>query len=323
MTTIAIIGGGIASHSLLYAMAKKNISAKILVFYSDSFAFPCSLHSTAIVAPRGVSSGHSPLGDSLVVGFLRFDRHVKEDSPIGVTKIPQYTAALTKLEAFTKRYPDGKNVRTIGPLKFHQDIYFATEDAYLISPVHYLNWLKLEAQKKLQVEFHPSFVTEVKDKTLTTVNGESFSFDQLIVTAGAKNFLWWPLMETENKSRAVQGSYLEFSTDFGEESFSMTLEGDNLIYHSQAKTLLMGSTSRESSLELAPEKELSGIHERLKGHLINTLPDYSQGEIKVGLREKAARREPYFAKNGATSIFGGLYKNGYTLSLHLSEKFLS
>ncbi len=84
MTTIAIIGGGIAARSLLYVMAKKNIREKVLVFYSDSFAFPCSLHSTAIVAPRGVSTGHSALGDNLYEGFVRFSRHVEEDFPRGV-----------------------------------------------------------------------------------------------------------------------------------------------------------------------------------------------------------------------------------------------
>lgn len=323
LTTIAIIGGGIASHSLLYAMAKKNISAKILVFYSDSFAFPCSLHSTAIVAPRGVTTGHSPLGDSISSGFTRFQKHVKEDSPSGVTDIPQYTGAITKLESFVKRYPDGKKTRTVGPLKFRDEIYFAEEEGFLVSPAVYLEWLKTEAQRNLSIEFIPSFVTEVKENSLSTVDGHKFSFDEVFITAGVKNLLWQPLFEKETKTRAVQGSYLEFSSDFGPRSFSLTLEGDNLIYHHETNTLLVGSTTEESALELPPEKDLSAILERLKSRMENTLPEFSQGKIKVGLREKAQRREPYILKKESCHILGGLYKNGYTLSLLLSEKLIS
>ena len=323
LTTIAIIGGGIAARSLLYAMAKKNISSKILVFYSDSFAFPCSLHSTAIVAPRGVTAGNSSLGDTLMEGFGRFQKHVSEDAPEGVERIPQYTGALTKLEAFQKRYPDGKKISSIGPLKFQEEIYFTEEEAYLITPSQYLSWLTSEASRKLNVEFVPSFVTEVHEKTLKTVDGGDFSFDELIVTAGVKNFLWQPLLEADPKSKTVQGSYLEYDFDFGEKSFSLTLEGDNLIYSHPTKKLLIGSTTQESSWELPPERLLSEIHARLRTRMKNILPEFAQGKMLVGLREKAQKREPYLLKRDAYKIMGGLYKNGYTLGLSLAEKILS
>src|SRR5690349_14322470 len=128
-------------------MAKKNFHQKILVFYSDNFAFPCSLHSTAIVAPRGISTGHSALGDELVQSFDRFERHVKEDRPLGVHEVPQYTGAITKLESFQKRYPVGSKVTSIGNVGLNEEVYFAEEKSYLIRPRDYMDWLLKESRK--------------------------------------------------------------------------------------------------------------------------------------------------------------------------------
>jgi hypothetical protein len=37
----------------------------------------------------------------------------------------------------------------------------------------------------------------------------------------------------------------------------------------------------------------------------------------TGMREKAAKRAPYLSLEGKTAWLGGLYKNGFSLSLHL------
>ncbi|MFL5786379.1 MAG: FAD-dependent oxidoreductase [Bacteriovoracaceae bacterium] len=315
MTTIAIIGGGIAARSLVYSLAKKNFPEKLLVFYSDNFAFPCSLHSTAIVAPRGISPGHSPLGDELVGGFERFDRHVKEDRPEGVIKVRQSTGAITKMDEFKKRYP-------IGEMK--DGVYFAEEDAYLIRPSEYMAWLLKEAQKNLDLEIIPHFVTEVKDKKITTQDGKEFTADKIIFAAGVNNDLWSSLFSTPRKTKSAQGSYLEFTkADLGANSFSLTLEGDNLIYDADRKKLLIGSTTKESALELAPEKALKQIYEDLSSRTSWQLPDFQTAIIRVGLREKGPKRESYILNEGHYSMIGGLYKNGYRLTLYLAEKLLS
>ena len=49
------------------------------------------------------------------------------------------------------------------------------------------------------------------------------------------------------------------------------------------------------------------------------LPEYQEGSIKVGLREKAKKREPYIHAEGNLIYLGGLYKNGFTLSLKLTK----
>ncbi len=322
MTTIAIIGGGIAARSLLFVMAKRKISQKILVFYSDQFAFPCSLHSTAIVAPRGISTGHSPLGDVLVEGFSRFSQHVKDDSPQGVFEIPQYTGAITKLDAFQKRYPKGDKKASAGPVRFKDEVYLAEERAFLIQPRIYLDWLLSQTQS-LDIRMIPSLVTEIHGNKLKTQEGEEFSVDKIIFTGGVYNSLWFPLFDLKKSTKSVQGCYLEFTgVDFGKDSFSLTLEGDNLVYDGSLKTLLIGSTTNETILELPQETQLKGIYQRISERIVPALPDFELAVMRTGLREKASRREAYTFKNGIYSVIGGLYKNGYRLSLTMAEKCL-
>lgn len=324
MTTIAIIGGGIAARSLLFAMAKKNIRQKILVFYSDSFAFPCSVHSTAIVAPRGISSGHSPLGDQLALGYQRFFRHFQEDSPAGVIKVPQYTAAATNHDAFQKRYPMGAVKKKCGEIFLAEEMYVAEESAFLIRPRDYMDWLLHESQKNLEIEIVKDFVIEVGGKEIRTLGGSRYSPDEVIFTTGVHNDLWQSFFSLKKKSRPAQGCYLEFqNTDLDCESVSLSLEGDNLVYDDDNKTVLIGSTTRESYLELPPEKELSEIYSNLRKRVSLKLPDLESGFIRTGLREKAMKREPYFLKKENFSMIGGLYKNGYSLSLKLAEDLLT
>jgi len=324
LTTIAIIGGGIAARSLLFALAKKNFSQKILVFYSDRFAFPCSLHSTAIVAPRGISTGHSNLGDELVEGFQCFSRHFSEDSPEGVIKVPQFTGAFTKVEAFRKRYPEGALKKNCGAFELKNEMYVAHEEAYLIRPAEYMSWLLEEASRTLHLEVIPSFVTEISGQKIRTQEGKEFLADKIIFAAGVQNELWSGLFPETKKSKSVQGSYLEFQdADLGDASFSLTLEGNNLIYDSEKKSLLIGSTTRESSLELAPERELLKIYQNLSQHSLSELPEFSRGMIRVGLREKASRREAYLVQHNDHLMLGGLYKNGYRMSLLMAQKLIA
>lgn len=324
MKTIAIIGGGIAGRSILFAMAKKSLPHKILLFQSPEFAFPCSVHSTAIVAPRGVSSGHSELGDHLVSGFQRFSRHVSEDSPAGVLRIPQYTGAETKLEAFKKRYPDGFSKSSCGRIPLNKEMYISEESAFMIRPREYMDWLLDEAKKKLHVTEIPAFVTEVKETTIRTVDQVDYSADEIIFTTGVHNDLWHSLFPALKTAKSVQGCYLEFSgINLGEDSFSLTLEGKNLIYDAGKSTLLAGSTTHESRLELPPERELMKILADLQMLLGVKLPEFREGKIRTGLREKGPKREPYLIQVRNYSMVGGFYKNGYSLGLSFAEKLLS
>lgn len=325
MTTLAIIGSGIAGRSLIYTLAKEQKAfEKITLFYSDSFAFPCTLHSTAIVAPRGLSSGHSPLGDLLMESFTTFAQHVELDSPAGVEKIIQYTGATEKLETFKARYPHGKLTRDF----LNNETYLATEDAYLIDPKTYSDWLLAEAramEKFHHLELIEDLVIEVNDNErihIKTQQGRSLSFDKVIFAGGNYNRFWKELAPTSKlkSSKPVQGSYLEFNNIIWDRpSFSLTLDGHNLIWNRPLKRLLVGSTSLDTNHLLAPINELEFIYQEIAKSVNLPMPNYDLGEIKVGLREKAQKREPYLFQEGDKIFFGGLYKNGYSLSLKLSK----
>jgi glycine/D-amino acid oxidase-like deaminating enzyme len=324
LTTLAIIGGGIAGRSVLYTLAKgKRNFSKVLLFDSSIFLTSCSLHSTAIVAPRGVSRGHSALGDKLVAGFACFSEHVKKENPVGVFPISQYTGALTKIEAFKERYPHTQLLRTTPFFSMEDEIWIAEEEAYLIDPRLYLEWLLEESLKHRQIELHSSFVTQVEDQgnkfLLSSQEGMSYQVDQLIICGGYANRFW-----RKDLGRPVQGSYLEFHhQNLGEKSFSLTLEGDNLIYQGHAKRLLVGSTTHQVEHALAPATELKEIYHNLQSRLTFKLPEFSQGQIKVGMREKAAKREPYLKEERGIFYLGGMYKNGYSLSLLMAQELVS
>ena len=314
MTTLAIIGGGIAGRSLIYALAKQEkIFSEILLFDSDAFAHSCSLRSTAIVAPRGVSTGHSDLGDLIFAAFKTFSAHVEKDIPAGVFPITQYTGAITKLEQFQKRYPNGQMLKKVSPLSFKNELYLATESAYLIDPKIYLDWLLKDSQVKLVQDF----VTQVSDRSIKTHSGAEFPFDHVVFAGGVYN----QFFDFKTKSQSAQGSYLEFSNvDYGTDSFSLTLEGDNLIYHAHSHKLLIGSTTASVGHELPPVHELREIYDRLSAQVDLELPSIHEGRIMVGLREKAPKRTPYQVTEGHQSRVGGFYKNGYSLGLHLGKK---
>lgn len=324
MTTLAIIGSGIAGRSLIFTLAKEKKSfEKITIFYSDTFTSPCTINSTAIVAPRGLSLGHSPLGDLLMAGFNEFSSHAELESPDGVEKIIQYTGATEKLDTFKIRYPDGR----VRKLFLKSESYIATENAYLIDPTLYTNWLMNEtkAMEQSHLEIIQDLVIAVEENErvhIKTQDGRSHSFDKVVFAGGNYNRFWKDLAPTSKlkTSKPVQGVYLQFELiNWEMESFSLTLNGDNLIWNRPLKRLLIGSSTEDTGHLLPPMKELKAIYQRISDAVELELPPMQRGEIKVGLREKAQKREPYLFQEGHKIFVGGLYKNGFTLSLKMSK----
>lgn len=319
MTTLAIIGGGIAGRSLLYTLAKKKKNfSSIVLFDSDSFARTCSLRSTAIVAMRGVTVGHSDLGDLLVAAFKTFSEHINLDRPEGVFPITQYSGATSKLDQFQKRYPAGCEGKDFPVFALKKPIYMAAEPGFLIDTQMYLKWLT-DQTAQLPLSLKNEFVTAVNENDagveVKTQTGDTTTFDKVIFAGGIYNRFWNP----KKAGRPVHGSYLEFSNiNLGSESFSLTLEGDNFVYHGHTQKLLLGSSSRADAHELPVIQDLVGIHDRLSKLLDVTLPPIESARILTGIREKSSKRSPYSSVEGRTAWIGGFYKNGYSLGLHMS-----
>ena len=319
MTTLAIIGGGIAGRSLIYALAKSQSTfSKIVLFDSDLFAQTCSLRSTAIVSARGVSTGHSDLGDLLVSGVATFSRHISEDRPDGVFPITQYNGATGKLDQFKKRFPDGDEVDAFSRFGFNREVYLNQESAFLIDTPLYLNWLWHQSSKlplSIENDFVISFSDSADGVHLKTHSGSDFQFDKVVFAAGAYNHFWGQF----RAGKPIQGSYFEFiNVDYGEDSFSLTLDGQNLIYHSHAKKLLMGSTTKDTPHVLESIQELEAIHHELQTKISFQLPPLNSAKVITGSREKASKRKPYLVCEDNKFWIGGLYKNGYSLSLHMA-----
>lgn len=328
MTTLAIIGGGIAGRSLIYTLAnQQNPYSTILWFESDSFAFPCSLHSTAVVARRGVSAGVSDLGDFISEGFKTFSEHAKFAGPAGVSTISQLTVSTEDKTSFLKRYPQAQLTQNILSWKLESPSLVDQEDAYLIHPESYLEWL-ISKSASLPLQKKNDFVVEliqVESKhQIHTQGGQTYIADQVILAGGVSNQLWSSLLPQSKleKCKTAQGCYLEFHHDLSEKSFSLTIDGENLIYNSETKKLLIGSTTHDVIHELAPRLELQAIYENLRSKINCPLPDFSHGLILVGKREKAPKREPYIITDGSISAIGGFYKNGFSFGLDQAQRLL-
>jgi glycine/D-amino acid oxidase-like deaminating enzyme len=315
--SIVIIGGGVAGLSALYQLTKSQSFAEITLIDAPQFFTPCSLNSTAIVAPRGVTAGLSTLGDTILAGYECFRQHVADDVPEGVEEVLQTTGALTKLDQFKKRYPASEQ---------KGEFYYAHEKAWLINPEIYLGFLRKKALSDSRVRIIRDLVISIDPQNkVTTQNGLEKTFDHVLFASGVRNALWKSFFKAPSvqSSKIAQGSYFEFhAVDLGSDSFSLTLEGDNLIYHAPSGKLLIGSSIAAVVHELAPLKELTEIYRRLSERSGFKLPDLKGCQFKTGLREKASKREPYVICEGEKSIIGGLYKNGFSLSLYLSHRWL-
>ena len=334
MTSYIVIGAGIGAESFLYQLAQtKNIPNKVIQLSNEAFYPSCSLRTTAIVAGRGISEGHSELGDILSKSYERFQRHVSLDRPEGVFLSPQWTGTKEKIEAFQKRYAGGEITQNISSLdlKLSEEMYLQNEPCFIIDPDLYLQWLRSEADKKMTITRETDEVIEIVQKSQTwlvkTHSGKMYEADCLFMGMGSYHRFWKTVLPNDSliqTSNPVQGSYLVYQNiNLGEKPYSLTLEGDNLIYHAHTKKLIIGSTTVQASHFLPDISELKNIDQRLRTLLPQmSWPAFETADIKTGLREKARQRKPYLEKRQNLIVSGGYYKNGYSVAIYLAEKAL-
>lgn len=333
MSTFIVLGAGLAAENFIYSLGKSDSSIhSVIQLSSDAFYPACSLRSTAIVASRGVTAGHSELGDLLVASYERFKNHILEDSPSGVFQGIQWTGAGAKISEFIKRHPDAREQDQIESLKliFSKKLHLTSEPCFIIDPDLYLKWLR--NQSKIKIERYEEVITEMKfaqgEWEVSTSSGKCFKATYLFSGLGSYHRFWkenYPATSGIQSSKPVQGSYLVYrGVDLGEKPFSLTMDGDNFIYHPWTKKIIIGSTTINCSHMMPDEKALQKIDQNLRELFPHwSWPDFSEGQILTGLREKAQGRRPYLELHQNAVLSGGYYKNGYSLGLYLAEKALS
>lgn len=330
MTTLAIVGGGIVGRSLLYNLTAQHFPVdEVLLFDSGSFAHPCSLNSSAVVALRGVERGHSPLGDLLVQGHECFAAHFVKDAPAGVYPVRQYIGGQYDLDRLRSRHPGGQMTKSVGGIGLKRESYVTEEDAYLVDPPVYLDWLLRESQKKIEVTQVNDFVVdyhEAPDKiTVRTHTGGELKVDHLVFATGATSRFWARRFPESllSSSRPVQGAFLKFSgVNWDLPAFSLTYDGHNLVYRKEKAELLLGSTTSDHSHELPALTKLHSMYQYVEENLDVPLPAMGESEVVVGIREKAKKRAPYLFTKGRVTFLGGLYKNGFILSLKMTRSLV-
>ena len=332
MSTFIVLGAGLSSENFIFALARSNSSVQSVIQLSDDAFYPaCSLRSTAIVAARGITTGHSDLGNILVEAYERFKTHVESDSPAGVYQGVQWTGTNQKLDEFQKRYPDGKMGHDISELniKLNESLYLVSEPCFVIDPEIYLGWLRDQSTSLNLQRFEDTITNIEKDENgwiVTTQKGQTYRAEKVFSGLGSYHRFWkelYPKESSVQSSSAVQGSYLVYKqVNLGEKYFSLTLNGHNLIYHPHTKKLIIGSTTVKAAHFMPDEKELKEIDHELRALLSFSWPEFSQAKIMTGLREKARGRRPFLEAHDGLITCGGFYKNGYSLGLYLGEKAL-
>jgi hypothetical protein len=333
LSTFIVLGAGLASENFIFALAQsKSTINSVIQLAHDAFYPACSMRSTAIVAARGITSGHSELGDTLMMAFERFKRHVIEDKPRGVFNGIQWTGTSEKMEEFQKRYSDGKMGNEISSLKLtlHESFYLTNEPCFIIDPEIYLAWLR-DQGALLNIQRFEDAVTNIEKEgdewVVSTQKGQTYRAQKVFSGLGSYHRFWKEIYPKESgvqSSSPVQGSYLVYEqVNLGGEHFSLTLNGNNLIYHAHTNKLIIGSTTVKAAHLMSHESELKKIDDDLRRLVSFTWPAFSKGIIHTGLREKAKARRPYLEEREGLISCGGFYKNGYSLGLYLGEKALN
>ncbi len=327
MRSIIVIGAGIAAENFIFRLSLlKNESFSIIQLANDAFYPACATRSTAIVAGRGVSEGHSELGDILTQSYRKFLGMVETFRPRGVYLGEQWTGVNHKLDEFKKRYPDGEDLDSISSigLSLKEKLYFSKESCFVIDPDEYLNWMRSQSSV---TRYEDAAIEITKGEfgwEVRTANGKTFQAEYVFMGVGSYQRFWkeqYPVSSLANTSKTAQGSYLSYEgINLGEKYFSLTLNGDNLIYHPHSKKLIIGSTTVAATHHMPDISELEHIYENLDRLIDIELPSFDRFEIKTGLREKAKGRRPYLENHDGLIVCGGFYKNGYSLGPYFAEK---
>lgn len=324
---LLILGSGICAQSILFELSKSNRfdldTLSIGQVSNNALTAPCSLNSTSVVSLSGTTKGMSPLGDLIVDSYHYTVDLIRPDFSSDFHPAKQYFIYDERKDRaqFLRRNKEISDQRI-----FDFDFQGNCEDCYILDNESLLHNINERITALNITNIQDTIVDISKDKTVTLMSGKRLSGKKIICALGAYSNHFIKNMDNDhlNRSKVVPGDYLIFKDlDLGPESLVITMGHFNLVYRAYSKTVLIGGTSLKDEWCAVDYVELRPLYDFFK-KIIKQLPDFSTGEIKTGLRHKGRRRRPFLGElSDSIYSFHGVYKNGFTFSFCMSNKFIN
>lgn len=325
MARLCVIGGGVGGLGFLNALLRLGSVDKfsaITLIHEPILAPPTSLRSTAIAGLRGTRQGLSPLGDEQVEMWHYTQKLFTKEPWKGLTPIELQSWVYS--DKSHRRY--GHLEKTAEPhLPFKiAPRYVARESAWIVEPATFLKNVPIPEVKLLT-----TLVNKIENHNgwkISTLGAGVIEADVVVMATGVWSEWFKELVvgsPLENQ-RSYQGSYTQWNCSQFSQSFSIIIEGANLIYDKSCKRLILGATSVADEWSFIPDrKSLQEIYERFSSHADVSLPQLSEAEIITGLRPQTRGRVPWAGKlsDGLYAV-GGLYKNGWVAAWPLGERLV-
>lgn len=309
--SVLLVGSGVAAAGFLHHRDKFPLEIDHVA--SPTVAPPCSWSSTAVAALRGTQKGLSPLGDELVEGWREAEQFFQTNPNPGAEEARHYTLVFDSgknLQRFSHLTP------TQAPLELKSAAQLCvSERAWIIRPREFLAHLRpreavLTGLQAIDGQWEASFL-----------GGEKRRYSQVVLASG-QWMSWMAGIVPVPKLRAVQGSYYQWQNcDWGTESFSLSIDETNIVYHAPEQRLLLGATSvKDETGEFADASALEELHRRAQEKIRRDLPAINQARVFTGIRSLSKDRAP-FALNPLPGLhlIGGLYKNGWVMAWRLGR----
>lgn len=331
---LIILGNGLAGKCLLYELLKNNSKPlKIAQISSNELAVPCSMNSTSFVSLNGTRTGVSPLGDTIFDSYKEVVSFIQNEQPDGVFPCDHFHLDPNGPNELVNRFGSAQVLKDLKDLPFtlKGPLFGVLDKGYLFYPHIFLPWFDHYLQEKggdLISEISDFIINidvEGEKAILTSHSGKIYQTKKLLLASGAytKIFegIFPPSLKIE-KSKVVSGSFIVFKDiNWGSQDVVFTLNGFNLIYRAQNKTLLLGGTSSKEGIDLALIRQLKEHYSEFQtifSPKLAPFPEFKKGEFISGRRHKGVGRRPFWDQipilNSKAMVFGsfGHYKNGYS-----------
>jgi hypothetical protein len=310
---LVVLGRGLAGHGVLNSYIDKYATQIPDVLWIGKNPFKrdnlgCSISSTAMLARQGIVKGISPLGDLLVDSYVSAIKFIELNKPDGVEKTIRYHIGHDD-ESTLKLVKRFGNQLTTNSF-FNNNYRLIEEMCYLFEPDVYLNWWTQKISNDVTIQ--DSFVIDIRKENndwLVYFNDSYIRTKKLVLATGALGESFFS--KTKKKATVVPGHYLYWENIIKDKSFVITIDGHNLMYRKESKTMMLSGTSVKDG-SLSKKSEIYQYLELFKKYTPEHVPS-TYPELRMGMRQKGKKRTPYYEEIDVNLFqVDSLYKNGYS-----------